>query len=132
MSQTLKKGIRSIRNAFNFSFTHEHFRSIKTFRNHFSLFQERNRLLLCVKLLWSLLLFLAKQGHVFPLEKKKTKLRQQSQLTEGIQVASEDPDQKLFSGHAERIHSDYVQHSNVVDGIVPQQFLPLVLHSQES
>lgn len=55
--------------------------------------------------------------------------RQQNQLTKGIQVVSEDPDQKLFTGHAERVRSDYVQDSNAADGIVPRKGLPLVLHS---
>lgn len=60
----------------------------------------------------------------FRLGKKTAKLRQQYQITEGIQVASEDPDQKLFSGHAERIHSDYVQDSNAVDGTSPSEAPP--------
>lgn len=66
----------------------------------------------------------------FPLgeKKKTTKLRQQNQVTERIQVATEDLDQKLSSGHAERIYSDYVQHSNAVDVVVLQKHLPLVPH----
>lgn len=56
--------------------------------------------------------------------KKKT-----TKSTKEIQVASEDPDQKLFTGHAKRVRSDYVQDSNAADGIVPGKGLPLVLHS---
>lgn len=43
----------------------------KTFGIHSSLFQERNQLTSSVKLLWSLLLFLAKQSQVFTLRGKK-------------------------------------------------------------
>lgn len=42
-------------------------------------------------------------------KRKQPKLRQQNPLTEEIQATSEYPDQKPFSGHAERIHLDYAR-----------------------
>lgn len=72
--QSCKKGVRSIMNSFYFLSLINSFdliRGTKTFGIHSSLFQERNQLTSSVKLLWSLLLFLAKQSQVFALRGKK-------------------------------------------------------------
>lgn len=75
---TCKKGVSGIMNSFYFLSLINSFnliRGTKTFGIHSSLFQERNQFKSCFKLLWSQLLFLARQSQVFTMREKKKPIK---------------------------------------------------------